>query len=166
VVSLRGESADPSGDGGVADLVFASFEVIGSNIRVRAELSPDTFHRDSILVEFDLDTDENAATGYTTPNPGHVGIGIDCLIELGKVAPANLGVRVRRFEAGSFVSTVVAAATPLTNGYEATVPLSGCADDGRALLRVGSFRQVGNLGGTTVRQDWLPDPPGVPIAVR
>jgi hypothetical protein len=36
---FRGEAVDPEGDGGVADLVFASLEVVGSSIRVRAEFT-------------------------------------------------------------------------------------------------------------------------------
>ena len=164
-MSLSGEGTDPAGDGGVADLVFASFEVIGSNMRVRAEATAGTFHPDSLLMTFNLDTDESALTGYTTINPGHVGMGIDCFVELGKYTTQIRGARVRRWVNGTAIPTWTGEVTVLVNGYEATMPLSACQDDGRAVFRADAFRQVGDIG-TTVRQDWLPDPPGAPIAVR
>ena len=164
-VSFSGQAADPSGDGGTADLIFASLEVIGSNIKLRAEVTPGSFHRDSLLVVFNLDADEQAATGYTTANPGHSGLGIDCLIELGKVTPGILGARVRSYENGVFITAASAEVTSLSQGYEATVPLGACGDDGQALMRIEAFRQV-SAQAYTIRQDWLPDPIIAPIAVR
>lgn len=164
-VLLSAEANDPAGDGGVADLIFASLEVVDAEIRVRAELTAGTFHGDSMLVTFNLDTDEQSGTGYTTANPGHAGIGIDCLIELGKTSLTTLGARVRQFENGSFVTTLSVDVTTVGQGYEATVPLSACDDDGRAVLRIDAFRQLSDIG-YSIRQDWLPDAGTAPLLVR
>lgn len=153
---------DPAGDGGVADIVSATIDVSGSDITVQVVFTPASFQADSMLVQFNLDTDESAATGYTTANPGHVGFGIDCMIELGKYSANTRAARVSRWQGGTFVPTVNATLRIITNGYEATVPSSACDDDGPALLKVDAFRQLAATTYTT-RQDWAPDP-GQPAA--
>jgi len=162
--TLSASLTDPAGDGGVADVVSAAIDVAGNDMIVRVVFTPGSFHTDSMLVQFNLDTDENAATGYTTANPGHVGFGIDCMIELGKYAPTTKAARVSRWSNGVFIAAANATLSTITNGYEATVPAEACDDDGPALLKVDAFRQLGTNSYST-RQDWAPDPgqPAIPL---
>lgn len=166
-VSLRGEGSDPSGDGGVADLVSAVIQVTSSTIKVQAQTTAATFEADSLLLTFSLDTDASPLTGYTTTNPGHLGLGIDCLIELGKVAPTVRTARIQRWQSGAFAPTATGQVTVISNGYEATLPLNACPEvaGGNTLFRADGFRQL-NAQSFTVRQDWLPDPTLPPLTVR
>jgi hypothetical protein len=116
-------------------------------------------------VVFNLDTDEQATTGYTTANPGHAGLGIDCLIELGKVTPTTRGARVRLYDNGVFITAVSGEVTVLTAGYEAAFPVTACDDDGPSVFRTDAFRQVSTVA-YSIRQDWLPDAASPPITVR
>ena len=166
-VSLRAEGSDPSGDGGLADLVSGVFEVAGSSIKVRAQTTAATFKADSLLIVFNLDTDASALTGYTSTNPGHVGLGIDCIVQLGKVAPGVQSASVSRWQNGSFAPTLTSQVTVISNGYEATLTLNACPElaGGTTLFRVDAFRQLNAVMYTT-RQDWLPDPPLPPLQLR
>ncbi len=156
-VTLSGSLTDPSGDGGVADVVSASVEVAGDDMVLTAEFTPGTFHGDSLLVGVHFDTDENPGTGYTTANPGHAGFGIDCFVVFGKLTGSSSGVRVERFDSGIFIPVAAGTLRLLANGLEATVPADACEDDGPALFKVDAFRQLTAIG-FTVRQDWAPDP--------
>ena len=161
-VLLSASITDPAGDGSSADIVSAEVEVIGTDMFLTVTFTPDSFESDSNVVQFNLDTDENAATGYTTSNPGHVGFGIDCLIEVGKITTTTRGARVKRWDTGVFVTVINGFLQDITNGFKAQVPADACEDDGPALLKVDSFRQVSATAYTT-RRDWAPDP-GEPAA--
>jgi hypothetical protein len=161
-VSLSASITDPAGDVSEADIVSAIVEVIGDEMILTATLTPGTFASDSILVQFNLDTDENPGTGYTTGNAGHVGFGIDCLIEVGKITPTTRGARVKRWDTGIFVTVINGNLRDVANGFEASVPADACDDDGPALLKVDTFRQLNAVAFTT-RRDWAPDP-GQPAA--
>lgn len=156
---------DPSGDGGSADVISATLDIAGGEMRARIVLTSASFKADSMLLVFNLDTDENAATGYTSVNPGHVGFGIDCQIQLGKYASDTRAARVSRWENGTFIATANATLTVITNGYEATLPGEACDDDGPALLKVDAFRQLSTQT-WSVRQDWAPDPGQPPVQLR
>ena len=99
---------DPAGDGGTADVVSATLDIADGNMLVRVVVTPASFQADSMLLVFNLDTDENPATGYTSANPGHVGFGIDCMIQLGKYSSDTRAARVSRWENGGFVAIAVA----------------------------------------------------------
>jgi hypothetical protein len=161
-VTLSATITDPEGDALSADVVSATAQIVGDDLVLTVTFAPGSFRSDSLLVQFNLDTDENEFTGYTTGNPGHVGFGIDCLIEVGKLTPTSRGARVRRYDTGIFVTAVNGSIRDITDGFEATVPADACEDDGPALLKVDSFRQLGGIGFST-RQDWAPDP-GEPAA--
>ena len=163
--SLSASMTDPSGDGGSADIVSARVTITGNTVYVRVVFTPQTYFADSMLVQFNLDTDEDPATGYTTANPGHVGFGIDCLITVGKLTTTTSGARVSRWDNGTFVAAANGSFITIANGYEATAPLSACDDDGEAQLKVDAFRQVGGTGYTT-RQDWAPDPGQPAVLIR
>jgi hypothetical protein len=161
-VSLSASISDPADDGSSADIVSATVEVIGGDMILTATFAPGTFESDSILVQFNFDTDENALTGYTTGNAGHVGFGIDCLIEVGKITATSRGARVKRWDSGIFVTAINGSLRDATAGFEAEVPADACEDDGPALLKVDSFRQLSAVAFST-RRDWAPDP-GEPAA--
>jgi len=160
--TLSAAVTDPAGDGGTADVVSATLDIAEGSMLVRVVLTPASFQADSMLLVFNLDTDENPATGYTSANPGHVGFGIDCMIQLGKYASDTRAARVSRWDNGGFIASANATLTVITNGYEATLPASACDDDGPALLKVDAFRQLSAQTWST-RQDWAPDP-GLPPA--
>lgn len=161
-VSLTASISDPVGDGSSADIVSAEVEVIGVDMFLTVRFTPEGFHSDSIVAQFNFDTDENAATGYTTANPGHVGFGIDCLVEVGKITTTTRGARVKRWDTGIFVTVINGFMQDVTNGFKAQIPADACEDDGPALLKVDSFRQLSATAYTT-RRDWAPDP-GQPAA--
>ena len=163
--SFSAAVSDPSGDGGTADVVSATLNIAEGEMLVRIVLAPGSFQADSMLLVFNLDTDENAVTGYTSANPGHLGFGIDCQIQLGKYASNTRAARVSRWDNGGFVATANATLTVITNGYEATLPAEACDDDGPALLKVEAFRQLSAQAWST-RQDWAPDPGQPPVQVR
>jgi len=162
--SVSASITDPAGDGGMADIVSATIDIAGSDITVQVIFTAESFQADSMLVQFNLDTDESAATGYTTANPGHVGFGIDCMIELGKYSATTRAARISRWQGNTFVPAANATLRVITNGFEATVPASACDDDGPALLKVDAFRQLSATTYST-RQDWAPDAgqPAVPL---
>jgi hypothetical protein len=146
-------------------VVSATFDIEEGEMLVRIVVTPESFQADSMLLVFNLDTDENPATGYTSANPGHVGFGIDCQIQLGKYASNTRAARVSRWENGGFVATANAAVTVVANGYSAVLPAEACGDDGPALLKVDAFRQLTAQTWST-RQDWAPDPGQPPVQVR
>lgn len=164
-VNVSASITDASGDGGIADIVSATIDVADGDMIVRVVLTPGSYQADSMLIQFNLDTDESAATGYTSANPGHVGFGIDCMVEVGKYAATIRAARVSRWNNGGFVAVANATLRTITNGFEATLPADACEDDGPALLKVDAFRQVVQNGtaGWSTRQDWAPDP-GQPAA--
>ena len=145
-----------------ADIVSADVEVIGTDMFLTVTFTPESFHSDSVVAQFNFDTDENAATGYTTANAGHVGFGIDCLVEVGKITTSSRGARVKRWDTGIFVTAINGFLQDIPNGFKAQVPADACEDDGPALLKVDSFRQFSDIAYTT-RRDWAPDP-GQPAA--
>ena len=161
-VLLSASITDPAGDGSSADIVSADVEVIGTDMFLTVTLTPESFHGDSVVVQFNFDTDENAQTGYTTSNPGHIGFGIDCLVEVGKITTSSRGARVKRWDSGIFVPVINGFLQDIPNGFKAQIPADACEDDGPALLKVDSFRQVSATAYTT-RRDWAPDP-GQPAA--
>jgi len=163
--SFSAAVTDPSGDGGTADVVSATLAIEGGDMLVRIVLSPGSFTADSMLLVFNLDTDENGATGYTSANPGHVGFGIDCQIQLGKYASNTRAARVSIWDNGGFIATANATLTVIANGYEATLPAEACEDDGPALLKVDAFRQLSAQTWST-RQDWAPEAGQPPVQVR
>ena len=161
-VLLSASIQDPGGDGSSADIVSAEVEVIGIDMFLTVTFTPESFHSDSVVVQFNFDSDENAATGYTTANPGHVGFGIDCLVEVGKITTTSRGARVKRWDSGVFVTAINGFLQDNSSGFKAQIPADACEDDGPALLKVDSFRQVSATAYTT-RRDWAPDP-GQPAA--
>ena len=163
--SVDAAVTDPAGDGGTADVVSATLSIGEEVMLVRVVLTPASFQADSMLLVFNLDTDENPATGYTSANPGHVGFGIDCMIQLGKYASDTRAARVSRWENGGFIAIANATLTVIANGYEATLPSNSCDDDGPALLKVDAFRQLSAQAWST-RQDWAPDAGQPPVELR
>ena len=161
-VLLSASITDPAGDGSSADIVSAEVEVIGTDMFLTVTFTPESFHKDSVVAQFNFDTDENAATGYTTSNPGHVGFGIDCLVEVGKITTTARGARVKKWDTGVFITVINGFLQDRTNGFKAQIPADACGDDGPALLKVDSFRQLSATAYTT-RRDWAPDP-GQPAA--
>ena len=69
-VTLSATITDPAGDALSADVVGATAQIVGDDLILTVTFAPGSFRSDSLLVQFNLDTDENEFTGYTTSNPG------------------------------------------------------------------------------------------------
>jgi hypothetical protein len=134
---LPGSLSDPAGDafffGGPTpspDIVCAGAQVSGGNLLLRVGFAPGTFDPATTRVSFNLDIDQNPATGFsgiTNGNADSAVMGVEYLVEFG--SNYNIGL--------AWVETVpglsVLGTGPVEffdDGMVATVLLSLLGDDG------------------------------------
>ena len=168
IEKTTGQATDLAGDGGGADLTLVLFEVAGRTVTAVATFDPGTYQADSVLAVFDLDVDENPATGFTTAEPGYAGLGIDYRLEVGNIDPATtrLGARIKRYEGGTFVTVQEQPIAVNEGGFVASVSYDAFHDtDDRLAFRVETSRVLPD-GTRSARQDWAPEPAAAPVTVR
>ncbi len=165
-VLLRGTTQDAVGDTRsdhpvpvIPDLTSASIEVLSDGgVHFQARFAPGTFTRDTTLVEFTMDVDENPDTGESSPA---VYRGIDYFVKVGSSFYGATG-HLRRYN-NEPVATAVATFT--SDGIDLTLP--GAGINTRMAFRVGvsTQRNVGSNGFTSI-QDRVPDEFSAPALVR
>lgn len=151
-------SSNPDPD---PDVVSATVSSDGTNLYLQVRFKAGTFDPLLTRAQFILDTDQNPATGHPGSNAGCVDdagiIGAEYLVNLG----ANLGTTAQVLAYGgtcnSFFSAGSGTTTFVTDGMNATVPLSVLGnDDGRVNFKVAISEQVSESGFTGVL-DYMPD---------
>jgi len=161
--ALRADVTDPVGDtlsdarmAVPPDLVRATVTVASQSLTFTVTFAPGTFNPQTTRVAALLDTDLNAATGIRQVD----GVGADYALEFDASASR---VTISRADAAAcaarlacFADIASAAVTFVTDGMQATVPLSTMAGaDGHMTFQVNTYAFVAPL--TPVVFDVLPD---------
>lgn len=170
-----GHASDPAGDttdpGGNHDLTFARVVVTNSALEMSVRFAAGTFNQYATVVQFVLDTDQNAATGHRGSDAGCVGdngiIGAEYIVNMGSdfhgasaVVHKFVGPECNAFDPGVTAGTV----TYVADGIDVTIPLSLLGgDDGKLDYKVISFHFEGD-GVFSVIHDRMPDV-GLPPAI-
>jgi len=162
-ISRFGEVSDPSGDAisGRSDLIHGSVLVAGESATMVAQFAPGTFDRSKTAVTFDLDLDENPATGHpgidSTGIPDRDLLGIDFFVQLDALKGR---ATVFKYGGSPNVFTVIGDFPLVVNSdsIETTIPLSliGQEGDGRMAFKCVSFEHITTTSFTQVL-DVMPD---------
>jgi hypothetical protein len=162
VTPLSRTVGDATGDNPTVDLTSGTVTVDGQNLTLTARFGPGFDPATSAAV-FNLDTDQNIATG----NPGPVtGGGLDeqatgneYFVWLYPNFDANSPTRAAVYKyqgPSSFSFEGYFPLTVLADGYTATIPLSTFSDDGLLNFKVTSAKQL-STNGFTGLLDSAPD---------
>src|SRR5207253_3149954 len=166
---------EPAGDATIdsrvqvsPDLVSATVSTDGGTLTVEVRFAPGTFNPATSLAQFNLDIDQNPATG----SPGvdsaqneRALMGVEFIVNIG----ANLGAQaeVRKFtgQSNSFNLVGTVPSVVLANGYRVSIPLTLLDnDDGRLNFKVTASALINPSGpGFTGVLDYIPNlglPPG------
>ena len=137
------------------DLVSASVTSDGTDLHLSVRFKPGTFDQALTAAQFNLDTDQNPATG----NPGTDGscvtdaeeLGVDFVLDMG----ADLGMDARLLGSSGcriFTAPVMVpnAVVFVADGMDAVVPLAMLgSDDGLLNFKVALFELIEGLDGFT-----------------
>ncbi len=168
VSQTSGQASDVAGDGGTADLTFVLFEVAGRTATVVANFDPASYQGDSVVATFDLDVDENPATGFASTDPGYSGLGVDYQLVIGNVDPTTgkIAARITKYQGGVFTFVQDLPIAVNSGGFVASISYDVFGDtDDLLAFRVESHRVNGD-GTLSARQDWAPDAGAAPVTVR
>lgn len=145
------------------DLLSATVEVDGTNLRFRVTLAESSIESSTTFVLVNLDLDQNAATGIQGIQE-QVDIGV-----IGSEAVLTLLDGLQRAQllrcTGPSCQVLGSYPTSLVNGVvQGSIPLSSIADDGRMNVKISTFVAVNNTGGSGPT-DVMPDvgQPAVPV---
>ncbi len=141
-------ATDAVGDAGVAenpDLRAVAAEVSGSNLIFEVRFAPGTFNAATTYIDFGLDTDKNASSGYpgidaSCTNDATV-LGSDYFIRIGEGMAKVYIANGNTCGGLQFVQTV--AMDTVANGVNVTVPRAAIMDeDGRLRFKIVTYRKV------------------------
>jgi hypothetical protein len=173
--ALHGEVSDPIGDAlpvpGVSvtpDLVHGTADATSGSLTFTIQFAPGTFDRTTTRVTIELDTDQALSTGINTGS-----LGIDYSIDLwARTGQATISRAAQTGPSQSLICTAsnpcyvnvgVASITFVTDGMQATVPLSLLGNvSGRLNFRIGAYVSP-QTSSPTIVSDMMPDnnlPPG------
>lgn len=167
--SPTGTVTDPDSDAAASpnddpdpDVVFAAVSSDGTNLNLQVRFKPGTFDPALTRAQFLLDTDQNAATGHPGANAGCVDdngvIGVEYLVNLGADLGSSAAVFVYTGTCNSFSSVGSGSTVFVTDGMDATIPLSVLGgDDGEVNYKVTMSEQIGAGPGFTGVLDYMPD---------
>ncbi len=144
------------------DVISATVTSDGVNLHLSVRYAPGTFDSTLTRTQFMLDTDEDPNTGHPGTNSGCIDdagiIGSEFLVNVG----ANLGTDAQVYSyngtCNSFSSVGTGTASYVTDGMDATVPLSLLgSDDGAMAFKVAISEQISGSTGFTGVLDYMPD---------
>ncbi|PYP13495.1 MAG: hypothetical protein DMD56_00390 [Gemmatimonadetes bacterium] len=146
------------------DLVSATAAAGSGNLALSVRFAPGTFDATAAHVVFNLDTDQNPATGFPGVDAAHSDaalLGADYQVVLGSNSEGGTA-KVLRWDAasGSFLLVATEPVSAGLAGYDVTVPLAVLGnDDGQMNFKVVVQSQILSLLqlGYTGFQDYLPD---------
>jgi len=146
------------------DLVSATAAAGSGNLALSVRFAPGTFDATAAHVVFNLDTDQNPATGFPGVDAAHNDaalLGADYQVVLGSNSEGGTA-KVLRWDAasGSFLLVATEPVSAGLAGYDGTVPLAVLGnDDGQMNFKVVVQSQILSLLqlGYTGVQDYLPD---------
>jgi hypothetical protein len=167
-VTITTTVTDPAGDAGAGnpDLVSGTASAGNGNLTLSLQFAPETFDPATTHALFDLDIDENPATGFQgIDNGGHdTGVlGVDYLVFMGSASEAG-NATILRFNGEGFTTVGTVPVSFSTDGMSVVIPLSLLGnDDGQMTFRVEVQTQLTSAPTYTAVLDWMPDttlPPG------
>jgi len=146
------------------DLVSATAAAGSGNLALSVRFAPGTFDATAAHVVFNLDADQNPATGFPGVDAAHNDaalLGADYQVVLGSKSEGGTA-KVLRWDAasGSFLLVATEPVSAGLTGYDVTVPLAVLGnDDGQMNFKVVVQSQILSLLqlGYTGVQDYLPD---------
>jgi Big-like domain-containing protein len=155
-------NADPD-----PDLVAAAVNSDGTNLLLQVRYKPGTFDSSVAVAQFMLDTDRNPATGHPGSDSDCVNdngiIGGDFLVVMGAYLGTTAQVYQYQGTCNSFALVGTGTTTYVTDGMDASVPLSALGgSNGRLNFKVTMAEQIGPNAFTGVL-DYMPDV-GLPAA--
>ena len=119
-----GSLIDPAGDAGSgADVVSATGTVAGGNLTLSARFARTTYNASTFVV-WNLDTDQNTATGFpgiTNTNADAALLGVDFIVQIRGTA---FGSTVTVLRGNLTVVSTTLTPTFVANGVDVTIPLS------------------------------------------
>jgi hypothetical protein len=156
-------NADPD-----PDVISATVSSDGTNLHLQVRYKAGTFDPQLTRAQFLLDTDRNPATGQPGSDSGCVNdngiIGVEFLVNMGADLGTNAEVLQYQGTCNSFGFVGNGTTTFVTDGMDATVPLSLLGNsDGRLNFKVVISEQISNSTGFTGVLDYMPNvglPPG------
>lgn len=161
--------ATPSSNGDPdPDVVSATVSTDGTNLLLQVRYKAGTFDQTLTRAQFILDTDRNPATGHPGSDSDCVNdngiIGAEFLVNMGADLGTAAEVLVYGGTCNSFSSGGSGTTTFVTDGMNATVPLSSLGgSDGRVNFKVVISEQLSPGPGFTGILDYMPNvglPPG------
>jgi len=136
------------------------------NLTLSVQFAPGTFDPATTHALFNLDIDENPATGFQGIDNGgrDVGVlGVEYLVFLGSASEGG-NATIMRFNGEGFSTIGTAPVSFSINGMDVVIPLSLLGnDDGQVTFRVEVQTQTSPSPAYTGVLDWMPDftlPPG------
>jgi hypothetical protein len=132
--------ATPSSVSPSPDLVTGSIEVDGGMATLKVRFAERTFNAATSHVGFNLDIDQNPATGVrgvdTGTNDDDI-IGVDYLVNIGSSALGGQAEILHFFTGGGFTRKNFGTVIVVTNGLDVTIPLAELGgDEGRMNFKV------------------------------
>jgi len=167
-VTISTTVTDPVGDAGTGnpDLVSGMASAGNGNLTLSVQFAPGTFDPATTHALFNLDIDENPATGFQGIDNGgrDVGVlGVEYLVFLGSASEGG-NATIMRFNGEGFSTIGTAPVSFSINGMDVVIPLSLLGnDDGQVTFRVEVQTQTSPSPAYTGVLDWMPDftlPPG------
>jgi len=145
------------------DVVSATVSTDGTNLLLQVRYKAGTFDQTLTRAQFILDTDQNPATGHPgsdsgCPTPSDNGIiGAEFVVNMGADLGTSAQVLAYQGSCNSFASGGSGTTTFVTDGMNATVPLSLLGgSDGRVNFKVVISEQISPTGFTGVL-DYMPN---------
>lgn len=145
------------------DLVSANVTSDGTNLLMQVRFKPGTFDSANTRAQFILDTDRNPATGQPGSDAGCVNdngiIGAEFIVNMGADLGATAEVLQYQGTCNSFAAAGSGTATLVTDGIDASVPLSVLGgSNGRLNFKVVASEQLESSPGSfTGVLDYMPD---------
>lgn len=154
--------ASPSSNGDPdPDVISATVSSDGTNLNLQVRYKAGTFDPTLTRAQFILDTDQNPATGHPGSDSGCSNdngiIGAEFLVNMGADLGTTAQVLSYQGTCNIFASAGNGTTTFVTDGMDATVPLSLLGnDDGRVNFKVVISEQISPTGFTGVL-DYMPN---------
>lgn len=180
LASTSGQVSDPAGDAvpdprlvPVPDLVSATVQVSGDEVRIAVRFAPGTFDQATTWLQIMMDTDESTSTGLRgvdTDSTDASLMGVDYVLDRaaqGLVNPRQALLRCATSNFGDCTSAGAFTTVPQQDGVDYTLTRTSIGnDDGRMRVKVVSFAGLVGVGALDEALDLMPDAGLTPMRVQ